>query len=177
MEKCEISACRRSRDRQVLDHLDTPWRRQENRHGVRGPFTPPDAPTACSRDCAGVRLDRSIAHPGALCNHERSLLGAEDCRRGNPCGPPSELGTGLHEPHMAKNLSEHLDERPAKGFRPVPHYFPSGDFVSYFFRNDRCYARQVDELLTVYLAFGSDELVGCKIKGVKHILRAAGDFE
>jgi hypothetical protein len=35
----------------------------------------------------------------------------------------------------------------------------------------------VDDLLTVYLAFGSDELVGCKIKGVKHILRAAGDFE
>ena len=48
--------------------------------------------------------------------------------------------------------------------------------VSYYFRNERCYAQRVDDLLTVYLALGTDELIGGKIKGVKHILDTAGTF-
>lgn len=31
-------------------------------------------------------------------------------------------------------------------------------------------------MVTVYLANGTDELVGCKVKGVRHILKAAGAF-
>jgi hypothetical protein len=77
---------------------------------------------------------------------------------------------------MAKDLKQYLEEHTGQGFRPVPHYFASGDFVSYYFRNDRCYAQRVDDLLTVYLAIGTGELVGCKIKGVKHILDTAGIF-
>jgi len=77
---------------------------------------------------------------------------------------------------MATNLTEYLQQRTNMGFRPVPHYFPSGDFVSYFFRNDRCYAQRVDDLLTIYLAMETHELVGCKIKGVKHILQTDGAF-
>ena len=77
---------------------------------------------------------------------------------------------------MAEDLKQYLAEHKCKGFKPIPHYFPSGDYVSYFFRNDRAYARPVDQLLTVYLAFGTNELVGCKINGVKHILNTAGNF-
>lgn len=77
---------------------------------------------------------------------------------------------------MAKNLKEYLENHHPQGFRPVPHYIPEGDFVTYYFRNDPSFAQRVDDLLTVYLAFDSKELVGCKIKGVKHILQAAGDF-
>lgn len=77
---------------------------------------------------------------------------------------------------MAQNLKQYLAGRSCQAFRPVPHYFANGDFVSYYFREDRCYAQRVDDLLTIYLAIGSGDLVGCKIKGVRHILRTAGDF-
>jgi hypothetical protein len=78
---------------------------------------------------------------------------------------------------MAQNLTEYLATNKPEGFRPVPHYFPQGDFVTYYFRNDPCYAQRLDDVITVFLAFGSDELVGCKIKGVKQILQSAGNFD
>jgi hypothetical protein len=77
---------------------------------------------------------------------------------------------------MAENLNEYLKSHSSKGFRAVPHYFAQGDFVTYYFRNDPCYAERVDDLLTVFLAFDTKELVGCKIKGIKHILQTAGNF-
>jgi hypothetical protein len=77
---------------------------------------------------------------------------------------------------MAEDLMEYLNTHPPQGFRPIPHYFPQGDFVTYYFRNERCYAQRVDDLLTVFVAFDTNELVGCKIKGIKHILQTAGDF-
>jgi hypothetical protein len=77
---------------------------------------------------------------------------------------------------MAQNLEEYLEANRPRGFRGVPHYFAQGDFVTYYFRNDPCYAERVDDLLTVFLTFDSNEVVGCKIKGVKHILRTAGNF-
>lgn len=77
---------------------------------------------------------------------------------------------------MAQNLDEYLATHQPKGFRPVPHYSSQGDFVTYYFRNDPCYAERVDDLLTVFVTFDTKELVGCKIKGVKHILRTAGNF-
>ena len=77
---------------------------------------------------------------------------------------------------MAQDLDEYLKTHPPKGFRPVPHYFAQGDFVTFYFRNDPCFAQRVDDLLTVFVAFDTRELVGCKIKGVKHILQTAGEF-
>lgn len=77
---------------------------------------------------------------------------------------------------MVENLKQFLAAHPAQGFKSVPHYFASGDFVTYYFRNGRCYAERVDDFLTVFLTHETAELVGFKIKGVKHILETAGDF-
>ena len=77
---------------------------------------------------------------------------------------------------MEQDLDEYLKTHKAKGFKAVPHYFGQGDFVTYYFRDDPCYAERVDDLLTVFLTFDTKELVGCKIKGVRHILRTAGNF-
>jgi hypothetical protein len=77
---------------------------------------------------------------------------------------------------MAEDLMEYLKNHPALGFRSIPHYSAQGDYVTYYFRNDPCYAQRVDDLLTVFLTFDTNELVGCKIKGIKHILQTAGDF-
>jgi hypothetical protein len=76
---------------------------------------------------------------------------------------------------MADKLTEYLQEHPCKGFRPVPFYSEMGDFVTYHARGERCYERRIDDLLTVYLSMETKELVGCKIKGVKHLLQTAGE--
>ena len=77
---------------------------------------------------------------------------------------------------MAQNLTEYLRGRKAKRFVARPLYFQDGDFVSYFLKDERCYARRVDRLLTLYVSMQSDELVGCKIKGVRRLLKKLGDF-
>ena len=77
---------------------------------------------------------------------------------------------------MEQTLNEYLESHTPQGFKPVPHYFPVGDYVTYYFRNERCYEERVDDLLTVYLSMATNKLVGCKIKGVKHILETAGEF-
>jgi hypothetical protein len=77
---------------------------------------------------------------------------------------------------MASGIIEYLAGKAPGPFRPVPHYFPSGDYLTYYVSDERCRARRIDDFLTVYLAEGSDQLVGCKIKGVRHILKEAGSF-
>jgi len=78
---------------------------------------------------------------------------------------------------MAEDLKSYLAEHKCQGFNPVPHYFQAGDFITYFSRDDRCFEQRLDDIVTVYLSMDTKELVGCKIKGVKHILQTAGDFD
>lgn len=77
---------------------------------------------------------------------------------------------------MATTLRDYLRANEPGGFRAVPHYFPSGDFLTYFVSDERCYAKRLDGVVTVYLAHGTDRLVGCKVKGVRHVLKTAGTF-
>lgn len=78
---------------------------------------------------------------------------------------------------MAQELMEYLRGRKPRGFAAVPHYFPDGDFVSFYIANKRCFAERVDELLTVYRSFQTRELVGCKIKGVRRLLNGGGSIQ
>jgi hypothetical protein len=77
---------------------------------------------------------------------------------------------------MAQNLNDYLAENRCEAFHPIPHYFPTGDYLTYYFRDLPCHAKRVDDLLTVYLAFDTNELVGVKIKGVKALLQELGAF-
>lgn len=77
---------------------------------------------------------------------------------------------------MATTLNEYVRDNPCKGFSPRPVYFRDGDFVTYFVDDQRAYAVRVDELLTVYRACGTNKLVGCKIKGVRRLLKEGGAF-
>lgn len=78
---------------------------------------------------------------------------------------------------MASKLSEYLETNRCEGFRAAPHYSQVGDFVSYYHTNERCYAERVDETLTFYKSMESNEIVGVKIKGIKHIFDTAGFFK
>ena len=77
---------------------------------------------------------------------------------------------------MAENLTEYLASAKCEKFEPKPMYSAQGDFLTFFFRDDDAYEKRVDELLTVYLAESTNELVGCKIKGVTQILKTLGNF-
>jgi hypothetical protein len=77
---------------------------------------------------------------------------------------------------MEQDLNQYRAENPCKGFNPVPHYFPAGDYVTFYVRDEQCHAEQVDDLLTVFLANDTGEMVGCKVKGVKRLLSEMGSF-
>jgi len=72
---------------------------------------------------------------------------------------------------MVTYLDEWLEDRKASGFSAVPHYFGDGDYISLFLSNGRCYAKRIDDLLTVYYADSTGDFVGCKIKGVCDLLK------
>jgi hypothetical protein len=73
-------------------------------------------------------------------------------------------------------LLTYLSERKCKRFVARPHYFHDGDFVTYYMEDEPCIAQRVDDLLTVYLSKKTDKLIGCKIKGVRRLLREGGGF-
>jgi len=77
---------------------------------------------------------------------------------------------------MAGDLIEFLKDKDVLGFQPHPQYSAEGDFLTFFFQNEDCHGERVDDLLTVYRAEKSGELVGCKIKGVRRILSTMGHF-
>src|SRR5262245_16428523 len=62
-------------------------------------------------------------------------------RRPALLGPTNRLavlreGTGMAS---AESLTEYLVGRRCKAFVPRPHYFQDGDFVSYYFAEERAY--------------------------------------
>jgi hypothetical protein len=66
-------------------------------------------------------------------------------------------------------LTELLDEHVPFAAKPV--YSADGDFLSLFIRDSSCYAERVDDTLTIYKDDKTDELVGCKLKGVQTIFK------
>ena len=64
-----------------------------------------------------------------------------------------------------------------KTFEAKPRYIPQGDMIVFFFDEAESYAERVDHCLTVYRSFKTNQLTGCKVKGVKRTLGVAGDFE
>lgn len=77
---------------------------------------------------------------------------------------------------MAPTLKDYLKAHEPDEFRAVPHYFPTGDYLTYFVSDERCRAKRLDDVVTVYLADDTDRLVGCKVKGVRHIVKQAKEF-
>jgi hypothetical protein len=68
------------------------------------------------------------------------------------------------------DLMEYVKQNPAEGFKARPYYSPLGDCLIFYATDEDCYARRVNELLTVYLSMKTQKVVGCKIKGIRHII-------
>lgn len=61
-------------------------------------------------------------------------------------------------------------------FTPRPRYSSAGDCLFFYFRDDESWADRVDELLTVYRAFESRQVVGFKLKNVELLKKHLGSF-
>jgi len=77
----------------------------------------------------------------------------------------------------AMTLIERLENDRHLGFEPKPRYHAHGDFVTYFDSADRCVARRLNSLVTVYTSIADGRFVGCKVKGVKRLLQEMKAFE
>ncbi len=86
-----------------------------------------------------------------------------------------KLAQGFREANM-DDLMQYLAGKEAGPFKAETYYSSDGDFMTFFLRDDQCYAERVDELLTVYRADANDDLVGCKVKGVSLLMQRLQKF-
>ena len=74
-----------------------------------------------------------------------------------------------------KDLTEYFENHEYIGpFKPIPHYFPDGDYISVYFEDSRCHSKKINEWLTIYYHidyYGTEKIVGCKIKGVSLLMK------
>jgi len=78
---------------------------------------------------------------------------------------------------MASQLTEYWQGHTCKGFHPHPFISKDGDFLTYFFRDCDYYAERVDDYLTEYHANDTGEVIGVKVKGIRHLFDALGEYE
>src|SRR5262245_54514170 len=77
---------------------------------------------------------------------------------------------------MAETLATYLKGKRCRGLRTRPVYFPDGDFVTLFVKDELAHEDRIDELVTIYRSVTSNEIVGCKIKGIRYLLNTLEGF-
>lgn len=59
---------------------------------------------------------------------------------------------------------------PAKQFVPYCHLSKAADTLTVYFEGDADYSKRLSDHVTLYLSLETDEIVGCRIKGISGIL-------
>ena len=76
------------------------------------------------------------------------------------------------------DLMEWVSEPRQEGpFEPYAYYGAEEDALTIYFKEDADYARRINTRVTVFLSLDSDELVGCQIKSIQHVLEDIGWFD
>jgi hypothetical protein len=79
---------------------------------------------------------------------------------------------------MAENLKDFMRELEGKEapafIAPQIYYGPKEDSLLFYFRNDESYAHRLDNVVTLFLSFEGDEVVGCQVKGLRRKLESDG---
>jgi hypothetical protein len=72
---------------------------------------------------------------------------------------------------MADDLKTLLAESPiAEHFTPYLDYSEQADALNFYFRPEADYSKRLTDHITLFLSIDKNEIVGCRIKGVKAIL-------
>jgi hypothetical protein len=77
-----------------------------------------------------------------------------------------------------KEMKDYFSEATSgKDFEPCAHYDADSDVVTFFLSNAPEHARRLNSRVTIYLSDETEELVGCRIKGVRSVLEDIGSFD
>jgi len=58
----------------------------------------------------------------------------------------------------------------APTFRPYSRFNREADALTFYFKGDRDYSQRLNDHVTLFLSIETNELVGCRVKGVSGIL-------
>lgn len=77
-----------------------------------------------------------------------------------------------------QEMTDYFSEKTAgREFSPCAHYDPDADALTFYFSNESDYAKRLNSRVTIYLSDETDELVGCRVKGVRSVLEDIGEFD
>ena len=62
------------------------------------------------------------------------------------------------------------DNAPAKTFVPYHYRNEQSDTLTVYFEGDADYSKRLSDHVTLYLSLETDEIVGCRIKGISGLL-------
>ena len=81
---------------------------------------------------------------------------------------------------MAENLIDYmkkLEETPPREFSPPELYYGAEeDSLTIYFTGEESYAHRLNNLVTLFLTFERNTLVGCQVKGFRRKLESDGSF-
>ena len=63
-----------------------------------------------------------------------------------------------------------LEGEPKAAFEPYVHVSRDADALNFYFRPDADYSKRLSDHVTLFLSLETNEIVGCRIKGVQGIL-------
>lgn len=69
------------------------------------------------------------------------------------------------------------ENAPVGEFRPCAFYDSESDALTVYFSNEPDHGRRLNSRVTVYLSDETEDLVGCRIKGVRMVLDDIGSFD
>jgi hypothetical protein len=72
------------------------------------------------------------------------------------------------ESELAKFLRENP---PANQFVPYSYLSAEADALTVYFEGDPDYSKRLNDNITLYISLETDEIVGCRIKGISGILK------
>ena len=70
----------------------------------------------------------------------------------------------------SQELMDLLSNIPNKPFQPYLDYNKKADAITVYFRPDADYSKRLTDHVTLFLSLDSQELVGCRIKGIKGLI-------
>lgn len=78
---------------------------------------------------------------------------------------------------MATNLTELLESQSwDTPFQPYVEMSREADALTFYFKPDADYSQRLTDHVTLYRSLDSNELVGCRIKGIRSILEDLPNF-
>jgi hypothetical protein len=68
------------------------------------------------------------------------------------------------------------ENQPAKKFVPYCFLDKQSDTLTAYFEGDPDYSKRLSEHLTLYLSLETDEIIGCRVKGISGIIEDLPNF-